>query len=426
MQTEQTFCIDFIVRKTKYDKTQGYLIARITVNNIPTEISLNEKILTSSWSAKGESVRGKNREVEAINKYINDVRFRITESKRALENGRYEVSSEAVRQHYFNKHESQLPAVSGHTVHELVKKHEKIECDGKKLKGGTTKNYTTTEKYLKNFLQHYFKEADVDLIKINYEAILELESYIRSHPLKASDPCLGNGLYKHMERVEKMFGMAKDMRWIKENPFDLYEAKRQKVRRQNLKLPHFTAIENAVFSNPKVQFVRDLFVFDCYVGISYVDLFELDMSHFETIEGQLFCTIYRTKSDELCGIPVPAPALQIIEKYRETPAAVLRGKIFPYLSNQDFNRNLKIIAGILNIPLELDTRKARRFFAKEVNLKNGVPLETVSKLLGHAKISTTKENYADVDEEKIIDDTANVQERFNRKKQLTILSQSKN
>jgi site-specific recombinase XerD len=81
------------------------------------------------------------------------------------------------------------------------------------------------------------------------------------------------------------------------------------------------------------------------------------------------------------------------------------------------NRNLKIITGILNLPIDLDTRIARRFFAKEVNLKNGVPIETVSKLLGHSKISTTKDNYADVDQEKIIDDTAKVQELFKQKKE---------
>lgn len=426
MQNEQTFAIDFIVRKTKRNKTMGYLIARVTVNNVPTEISLNEKVLITAWQAKSESLKGKSREVDSINKYINDVRFRVNESKKALENGRFEITSETIREHYFNRHISQLPEVSGHTLIELTKKHDKIECDGTKLKVGTIKNYGATIKYLKNFAAHYFKLDDVDLIKFNYEAVLEFESYIRCFPLKESDPCLGNGVYKHMERVEKMFGMAKDMRWIKDNPFDLYQSKRKKIRRENLKLTQFTAIENTVFSDTKVQYVRDLFVFDCYVGVSYVDLFELNTSHFEMIEGRLFCTIYRTKSDELCGIPVPEPAIRIIDKYKQHPAAIMRGKIFPYISNQEFNRNLKIIAGILHIPIELDTRKARRFFAKEVNLKNGVPLETVSKLLGHSKISTTKENYADVDEEKIIDDTANVTERFNLKKQKIQFAQSKN
>ncbi len=425
MKKEPTFFIDFIVRKTKRDNTLGYVIARVTVDNIPTEISLNEKIPIGAWMAKSESVKGKGKETESINRYIKDVRYRINESKRALENGRHEVTSESVRDHYFNRHASQLPPVSGHTVCELIKKHEKLECDGIKLKSGTVKNYSATEKYLRNFLQHHFQQEDVDLIKIDYEALIEFESYIRSHPIKASDPCLGNGVYKHMERAEKMFGMAK-MRWIKENPFDLYQSKRKKVTRQNLKIEHFIKIENYAFENAKISFVRDLFVFDCYVGVSYVDLMALDEQHFEWIDGQFFCTIYRTKSTELCGIPVSPIAQTIIDKYRNSAASVSRGKIFPYISNQEFNRNLKIIAGILNIPVDLDTRKARRFFAKEVNLKNGVPLETVSKLLGHAKISTTKENYADVDVEKILSDTEKVHDRFSRKKELLLFTQSKN
>lgn len=416
MKKENSFSVDFVVRKCKGDKQKGYLSAKVTVNGDFTEISLNEKVATSNWQANGEKVKGKGKEAEAINKYIDDVRFRIFESKRALENGRYEVSCESIKAHYNNKHESQGQLLSGHTIAELLKKHEKIECDSNKLKPGTIKNYKATTKYLLNFVLHNFKVEDVDLLKFNYEAILEFEAYIRSHPIKNFDPCLGNGIYKHMERVEKMFTMAKNMKWIDYNPFDIYQSKRKKITRENLKIHDFAKIENHAFENEKLSLVRDLFVFDCYVGVSYVDLMALEEKHFEVIEGQPFCTIYRTKSEELCGIPILPLAGQIIEKYKETPASVSRGKIFPYISNQEFNRTLKIIGGILNIPVDLDTRKARRFFAKEVNLKNGVPIETVSKLLGHAKISTTKENYADVDEEKIISDTAGVLEKFNRKK----------
>jgi site-specific recombinase XerD len=287
----------------------------------------------------------------------------------------------------------------------------------KKLKAGTTKNYTATEKYLRNFMQYYFKQPDVDLVQIDYEAILELESFIRAHPIKKHDPCLGNGVYKHMERVSKMFTIAKDMRWIRETPFDLYQSKKKKVMRENLQLQQFAKIENTTFQSYRVEFVKDLFIYDCYLGVSYIDLMSLAEKHFDIINGQLFCTIYRHKSIELCGIPVPDAAKAIMDKYRNAPEALARGSIFPYISNQEMNRNLKIITGILNLPIDLDTRIARRFFAKEVNLKNGVPIETVSKLLGHSKISTTKDNYADVDQEKIIDDTAKVQELFKQKKE---------
>lgn len=344
------------------------------------------------------------------------MRYRIIESKRTLEAGRYPLTSEAVRQHYFNQHISQKPPESGHSVAELVKKHQKIEIDSSKLKEGTIKNYKATEKYLNNFMQHYFEAADVDLMKFDYEALLELEGYIRAHPLNSHTPCLGNGIYMHMERIEKMFGMAKDMRWIQENPFNLYQSKRKKISRENLKIQQFAKIENHDFQHTKLNYVRDLFVFDCYLGVSYIGLINLKEKHFELTDGKLFCTVYRHKSTELCGIPVADTAKTIMDKYRYSPDAIARGKIFPFISNQEFNRNLKVIAGIFNIPVDFDTRKARRFFAKELNFKNGVPLETASKLLGYSKISTTKENYADVDEEKIIDDTAKVQEKFNRKK----------
>ncbi len=416
MKSNASFSIDFIVRRTKADKSVGYLSAKITVNGSDTEISLSQKIKCASWDWIAEKVKGKGKEADAINQYIGDVRFRITESKRTLENGRHELSCQSVKEHYYNKHISQASASSGHTLLELVSKHFELECNGMKLEKGTIKNYHTTQKYLINFLNAYFIQKDIDLLKVDYQAILELENYIRTNPLKKHDPCTGNGLYKHMERVEKLFTMAKKMKWIKESPFDQYIKRLKKVARENLKIDHFYKIECASFKNLKLELVKDLFIFDCYVGVSYVDLMKLEAKHFESFNDRFFCTIYRHKNTELCGIPVPEAAKAIMDRYSSTPAAISRGKIFPYISNQDFNRNLKIIACILEIPLELDTRKARRFFAKEINLKNGVPMETVSKLLGHSKITTTKENYADVDEEKILEDTVDVITKFNRKK----------
>lgn len=422
MRTDKSFSIDFVIRKDKKDKAAGFLFARVTVDGCITEISLKEKVRVCDWDSRSETVKGKNRESKAINDWIDEIRFKLKESWKALEKGRYAVTASSIKEHYEGRHSSQKPPASGHTVKELVKFHNKVEGeaqhneDAAKLKPGTMKNYGATEKYLSNYMLYKYKVADVDLLDIDYQAVLELEHFIRNFPLDKRNPCIGNGVYKHMERAMKMFSMAKDMKWITDNPFDRYELKKKKPVKERLTVQQFVAIENSAFNDERLNFVRDLFIYDCYIGVSYIDLMNLGEEHFEEIDATLFCTVYRQKSTECAGIPVPPEAIAIMERYRRTPAALARGKIFPYISNQDFNRNLKIIAGILNIPIDLYTKKARDFFAKELNLKNGVPMETVSKMLGHAKISTTKENYADVDEEKIIDDTAHVQERFNLKK----------
>ncbi|MDR6339883.1 site-specific recombinase XerD [Filimonas zeae] len=422
MRTDKSFSIDFIIRKDKQDKTEGYLFARVTVNGQNTEISLKEKIKVWDWDSRSETVKGKNKYAKSINDWIDEVRYKIKESRKALETNRHPITASTIKEHYEGRHTSQKAPTSGHTIKELIRFHNKIEGEAQhneeaaKLKPGTMKNYGATEKYLTNFMLHKYKKEDVDLLDFDYQAVLELEYYIRNFPIKQSDPCLGNGVYKHMERVMKLFGMARSMRWLTDNPFELYELKKKRTVKERLTIQQFVAIENGVFNDDKLNYVRDLFIYDCYVGVSYVDLLNLEEGHFVEMEDTLFCTIYRQKSIERAGIPVPPAAIAIMNKYANTPAAVAGGKIFPYISNQDFNRNLKIIAGILNIPINLCTRKARDFFAKELNLKNGVPMETVSKMLGHSKISTTKENYADVDEEKIIDDTAHVQERFNLKK----------
>ncbi|RXK86186.1 Arm DNA-binding domain-containing protein [Filimonas effusa] len=109
MKKDKSFAIDFKARKTKSNRSFAYLIVKVTVNGDETEISLNEKIPIASWDSKAEKLKGRNVEVQALNDYIDDVRFRLKESKRTLEAGRYEVTAESVRQHYENRHISQRP-----------------------------------------------------------------------------------------------------------------------------------------------------------------------------------------------------------------------------------------------------------------------------------------------------------------------------
>ena len=198
MKANNSFAIDFIIRKSKYNRRSALIFARITVNGERTEISLKEFINPNDWDSDREMVKRKSVEVKAINYHIDEVRFRLKEKYRLLQDEEHGINAQGVKEAYLGSHAIQK---SKHTLCELIQFHFKIE--GEKLKAGTIKNYYATEEYLKKFIKSKIDVEDISLDKINYEFITELEFYIRNNPLKKHDPCEGNGVMKHLERFKK-------------------------------------------------------------------------------------------------------------------------------------------------------------------------------------------------------------------------------
>lgn len=243
----------------------------------------------------------------------------------------------------------------------------------------------------------------------------EFEHFIRNHPMKESDPCLGNGLGKHIQRFKTIIQWGKTIQWSKDNQIIEYPTNIKKNKRKKLSIEQLVALENQVMLNDRLQFVKDLFLYACYTGLAYAEVMKLDDNHFEWDTNEVtWCLIYRDKTDGLCPVPLIKSANTILNKYRalRNPETT---KVFPRISNKHVNDSLKIIQEICGIPFDLTFHIARHTFAKTVALKNGIPLETVQMMLGHTKISTTQ-IYADVDEEKILDDTSDLEEKLERKR----------
>jgi site-specific recombinase XerD len=403
MKANQTFGIDFITRLCKSDRTSALLFARITVDGERKEISLKEAIKIKDWDSAREIMKGQSIGAKTINCHIDDVRFRIKEKYRLLKDLELLITAESIKEAYLGIHITQK---SKHSLCELMKYHTKIE--GEKLKGGTMKNYVATEEYIKKFLKAKFSVDDIALGKLNREFIIELEYYIRNNPLKAHDPCLGNGVMKHLERFKKMVAWAKVLQWITVDPYDNYQLNLKRYKRPKLTIEELMTIEAKEFNTSTLLYIKDLFLFSCYTGLAYADVMALSRDNFEIDhDGQLWCKIYRQKSEELSSVPVLNVAAMLMEKYKNNPKSLNTGKVFPYVSNQDVNRNLKIIGEVCGIEKYMSFHLGRHTFATAVTLKNGVPIETVSKMLGHKKITTTQ-IYAEVDEAKIASDMSDI------------------
>jgi integrase/recombinase XerD len=410
MRSTHSFSVDFILRKCKGDEKHGLIYARITVDGEKREISIKEKVECNEWDGRREMVKGKGQDIQGINAAIEDVRFRIREKYRMLSSAGSLITAEAVKDAYLGVHTMQ----KGRRLIELTEYFRKIWEP--KLREGGFKNYRTTIDYINRFLASQNGSGDMYLSQLNMQLATEFEFFVRNNPVKTTDPCIGNGLSKHIQRFKRIINWGVEIEWLPNNPFEKYSCPVKKNKRKKLSLQQLVTLEEKVFQTAALNYVKDIFLFSCYTGLAFVDVMQLTPEHFEYDgDGKVWCKVYRMKSDVLSPVPLLGSAMQIMAKYKDEADAIKRRTIFPNITNQYVNRCLKNIREICEFDIPITFHVARHTFAKTVALKNGVPLESVQIMMGHSKIATTQ-IYADVDEEKILEDMSGVESVMLRKK----------
>jgi site-specific recombinase XerD len=209
-----------------------------------------------------------------------------------------------------------------------------------------------------------------------------------------------------------MVNMAVIMDWLAKDPFAKYRQHFDKVERFYLTKEELSAIENKKFSIERLQTVKDLFLFSCYTGLAYIDTMNLTAGNIiKGIDGNDWLITSRQKTDTDVRVPLLPQAEELIKKYKDHPKAANHGTLFPVISNQKTNAYLKEIADLCNINKAITFHIARHTFATTITLSNGVPIESVSKMLGHTTIRSTQV-YAKVVEQKLSEDMQNLKKRM--------------
>ncbi len=224
-----------------------------------------------------------------------------------------------------------------------------------------------------------------------------------------------NGALKHLQRLNKVIGLAIKRGDLAINPFAAFKMKKEKVNRQFLTNEELIVIEEIGLENSTLRKVRDIFIFICYTGLSYSDLNELsDMNITKGIDGDLWINFARKKTGMETRIPILPPAMEIIERYKEHPDVIIKGTLLPMMSNQKLNQYLGEIATKCEIHKPVTCHIGRHTFATTITLNNDIPIETVSKMLGHASLKTTQ-IYAKVLERKISTDMSKLKQMYKEK-----------
>lgn len=397
MRTHNTFGIQFITRVNKARNGLLPLYARISVDSHRVEVSLKQWIYPDNWNDVKGSAKGKSEEIRTLNTYLEKVRSQITECYQELQLKKKLVTADAVKDMFCGSEEKDHSLMSLFDYHNSEMKST--------LEWGTLKNYFSTKKYFEKYLKEKFRTSDIYLSQLNYKFLTDYERFMKDYkPLDHHKPCGQNTIMKHIERLRKVVNLAIKNEWLDRDPFMKFKASFTKTTRQFLTINELTAIEAKEFKISRLQHAKDLFVFSCYTGLAYIDVFNLTpLNMCLGIDGEYWINTCRKKTDQPVRIPILPKAMEIIEKYKTHPAVVAKGKLLPTFSNQKLNSYLKEIADLCGIEKPLTFHIARHTFATTITLTNGVPIETVSKLLGHTSIKTTQ-IYAKVIEQKVSED----------------------
>lgn len=397
MKTSQTLGILFWINLSRAKEEKAELYARITVNGKRCNISLKQKVKVDHWDSQKSRLKGKGRDAKQINDYLEVTRNQIFQSYLELKTKDALITAKAVKARFLGEDEKQP------TMQELIDYHNnKMKHI---LHKDTMRHFKTTQRYIAEYIEEEYKSENIYLKDLNYSFVIGFEDFLRSYKPKHYQPSIGNNtIMKHIQRLRKMVTLAYHIEWIDRDPFVKFKPKLIKKEREFLTQSELTRLETLSCSVERLNLVKDLFVFSCYTGIAYGDIMLLTEKNIVKGEDQnLWIITNRKKTGTPVKVPLLSKALDIIETYRGARRTSITGTLLPIISNQKINSYLKEIAYLCQIRKHLTFHMARHTFATTVTLTNGVPLETVSKLLGHTKFSTTQ-IYARVIEKKVSED----------------------
>ena len=324
MRTAVTFSVLFYPRMTRLKNGKAPLMARITVNKVRKNISLKYHVPVDKWNSTKQTVSGADIETKAINKYIAEVRTELHNSYRQLQIDKKVISADTVKALFLNQEED-----DNKTVLQVIQYHN--DTMKEQLAWGTAKNYYTTQKYVKEFIEIKLKAKDIFLRQLNYKFLADFEMFLRTHvPGENQKPCGNNTVMKHIERFRKIVSMAVRNEWLKADPFVKFKPKFIKKERGFLTMEELQLIENKEINIARVEIVRDLFIFSCYTGLAYKDAFNLTPDQMQLgINGKKCLIINREKTSVQAYIPLLPKALEIIDKYKDHPRCKESGKLLP-------------------------------------------------------------------------------------------------
>ena len=404
---QESMKVLFFIRKSRLKKNgEAPIFLRVTVSGRQDEIRIQRSVPIKLWNnTKGYS-KGKDRTSVELNSYIESLTIRLYQIHKELVCREALITPKHLLVKLFSKDERR-------TVLGTMKKYMEdwTALIGKEYQKSTLSRYGNCYDSLKTVINEFYKKEDISFNELNGEFIDAFEMHLRI-VRKLSQ----NTLTKYMSCFRKIIGIAKDNGWL---TFDPLAGKRKRLFRKEETCPTFLTLEQLQriiskdFSTTRLEQVKDFFLFCCLTGMSYIDVSTLLPAHLcRDNKGQLWIHKSRVKitaAKETCtsNVPLLAPAVAVLDKYKGWNPDNPDGPCLPVPSNQKMNEYLKEIATLCRINKRLTVHVARHTFGTTVTLANNVALQNVSKMLGHSSTRMTQ-HYARALDHNIMEDMQGV------------------
>jgi integrase len=373
----------FYIRRANANKVQeSRVYMRVTLNGRRIDFSTGKSVEIAKWSSRINGLKGNGEEARKFNLYLANQRSLVFD---------FAMKKESANEPFTINDIKNLFVSDDKDAPRLIDSFEKVVAKIKMLVGkeyvqATYKRYLITLEKLKRFIKAEFNTTDIPLKDLDYSFVARFEYY-----LKTEDNLANNTAMKYIKNLKKVIHEAQSYGWIDNDPFVRFKCSYKPSNRTFLTQEELDRIEKKDVHINRLDRVKDIFLFSCYTGLAYSEIERLSTDHLvKDPDGETLIKINRKKTNVGVIVPLLPQAAAIIKKYEDDPLANYKGTLLPVTSNQKINAFLKEIAVLCDISKNLTFHMARHTFATTVTLSNGVPIETVSKILGHTSIKTTQ------------------------------------
>lgn len=401
---QTTFSLLYVIRKHRLLKNgEASIYLRITVNGEVADITTKRSVRPEMWDQRRECSLGKLHRDKELNHYLETIKTRLYQIHREFEIDGKRITAKALRDSFYGKDEDSK------TLGDVYREHNK-KCRaliGIDYSRSTVEKFETSLSHLIEYIQYQYGKDDILLSELNGQFVTDFDFY-----LKTVRKCQNNSSIKHLKNLKKVVRIALANDWIKKDPFFGIQFKHEETHVEFLTQEELERIMNKEFELPRLELVRDIFVFCSFTALAFIDVKNLTPDHLmKDNNGALWIRKPRQKTGNMSNIPVLSVTKKLIDKYKDHPECIKKGVLLPVLSNQKLNSYLKEIADLCGIKKKLTTHVARHTAATIVFLANNVSMENVAKILGHSSTKMTQ-HYAKVLDSSIMRDMSTVEKCF--------------
>ena len=369
---------------------------KININGNRVVMNLQRSINPNDWDSARARALGRTNEARIFNEYLETIRVKAHKKFTELLAYTDEVTPQMLRDAILgvkSAKSKQIIDIWQDYVADLFK------LIGKEVTRATYQKHSRAMRYFEEFLRKKYQASDVSIKSVNYQMIQQFSIFLKTHK-----ECNHNTTIKFLQNLKTVTRLSIRSGWLLKDPFNGISLTLKEVDRPYLS--HEEIERLIAFNSPfdRLNRVRDFFVFSCFTGLAYIDVSKLKRSEIEgNEESGFWIRTRRQKTGGRANIPLLDIPMSIINNYSRLELLRANDPILPILSNQKMNAYLKELADLCGIEKQLSFHVARHTFATTVTMMNGVPIETVSKMLGHKNLQSTQ-HYARIVDKKVGDD----------------------